>query len=624
MIIKDNFNISVEKLGKHYDSMDGGEFEQFCAELLRKNDYINVEVTSGSGDFGVDILAEKDGVTYAIQCKRSSSTVGNAAVQEIFSGREYYKCHVGVVMTNNYFTQSARSTAERTGIVLWDGDNLSRMVSFLQAKSGSHVVDNKTNSDDDILSVITNLDAVHHLLIFGTVGSGKSNLLHCISKKLLQDNSIATDVSAELKSTAQSLVDTLYNFGVLSRIIDIHREYYFTRYELQQSAEVEEDKILYTESSTKILEFTKDLANVLNIPSIRTEAITHKNAVGIDIPNKIDSLRLLLIDTKGLEFNVYNSIYSLLVPVIADAKKAAMTLGWVVSQIKERYKIFAEHRVRNLKEFNDLVVWSKIQSDVTPMSRIVIMIDELQDLYASSKIEFETAISEITLSGSKAGIHIIAATQNIQIEKSLNNMFPSLAYLNVKQQHRVELRSPNGSTKDVKIPLVEWAEVIEMTDVLKAQPREYDQEVMKQIDNDTIGQHYFEKVGDTHHHAYVRNNANDEGDYQDDMLPQAIELVIEIGQASTSLLQRRLKLGYGRAERIIAQMERKGIVGPFEGSKPRKVLISKKRSPSLVLSRDDEFNKRAEVWARQGLCIFCGGKIGGILTMKCKSCGNKN
>jgi len=111
-----------------FDTMDGREFERFCASLLRNNGFINVETTSGSGDHGVDILAEKDSITYAIQCKRFSSNVGNAAIQEIFSGKEFYKRHVGVVLTNQYFTKNAIEAAARTGIVLWDRNKLQSMM----------------------------------------------------------------------------------------------------------------------------------------------------------------------------------------------------------------------------------------------------------------------------------------------------------------------------------------------------------------------------------------------------------------------------------------------------------------------------------------------------------------
>jgi len=117
---------------KHFDLMDGHEFEHFCADLLMKDGFSKAEVTVGSGDHGVDILAEKDGITYAIQCKRSSSNIGNKAVQEIFSGKEFYKRHIGVVMTNQFFTSSAKEAAGRTGIVLWDREKIDSLLDIMQ------------------------------------------------------------------------------------------------------------------------------------------------------------------------------------------------------------------------------------------------------------------------------------------------------------------------------------------------------------------------------------------------------------------------------------------------------------------------------------------------------------
>ena len=110
------------------DGMEGHEFENYCAELLRKNGFVNVSVTPGSGDQGVDVIAEKEGVRYAIQCKCYSSALGNTPVQEVCAGKSMYNCHVGVVMTNNYFTAGAKQLAEKNGILLWDRDKLQQMV----------------------------------------------------------------------------------------------------------------------------------------------------------------------------------------------------------------------------------------------------------------------------------------------------------------------------------------------------------------------------------------------------------------------------------------------------------------------------------------------------------------
>lgn len=108
----------------NYDSMDGHQFEYFCAEVLSKNGYENIEVTKGSGDQGIDVLAEKDGIKYAVQCKCYSSDIGNKAVQEAFSGKTFYNCHVAVVLTNRYFTTSAKELAEKNSVLLWDRDKL--------------------------------------------------------------------------------------------------------------------------------------------------------------------------------------------------------------------------------------------------------------------------------------------------------------------------------------------------------------------------------------------------------------------------------------------------------------------------------------------------------------------
>lgn len=111
-----------------FEDMEGHEFEYFCADLLKNHDFCDVEVTKGSGDYGIDILAEKDGVTYAIQCKRYAAPVGVKAVQEAYAGRDYYDRMVGVVMTNQYFTTPAVEAAKKLKILLWDGGYIESMM----------------------------------------------------------------------------------------------------------------------------------------------------------------------------------------------------------------------------------------------------------------------------------------------------------------------------------------------------------------------------------------------------------------------------------------------------------------------------------------------------------------
>lgn len=120
--------LSKNEVGKDYDNMDGHAFEYFCADILSKNGYQNVEVTRGSGDQGIDVLAERDGIKYGIQCKCYSSDIGNKAVQEAFAGKTYYGCHVAVVLTNRYFTKSARELSDSNKVLLWDRDKLNELI----------------------------------------------------------------------------------------------------------------------------------------------------------------------------------------------------------------------------------------------------------------------------------------------------------------------------------------------------------------------------------------------------------------------------------------------------------------------------------------------------------------
>lgn len=119
----------VNLYNNQFDNMEGHDFEYFCADLLRKNGFSDVKVTQGSGDQGIDVLATKDGIKYGVQCKCYSSDIGNKAVQEVFSGKTFYNCHVGVVLTNRYFTASAKELAEKNGVLLWDRDKLNELIS---------------------------------------------------------------------------------------------------------------------------------------------------------------------------------------------------------------------------------------------------------------------------------------------------------------------------------------------------------------------------------------------------------------------------------------------------------------------------------------------------------------
>lgn len=125
----------VVSYSEDFDNMEGHDFEQFCAKVLRGNGFENVSVTQGSGDQGVDVLAEKNGIKYAIQCKRYTSDLGNAPIQEVFAGKQIYGCHIACVMTNRYFTQGAKDAANATGVILWDRDSLKKMIEISKAST---------------------------------------------------------------------------------------------------------------------------------------------------------------------------------------------------------------------------------------------------------------------------------------------------------------------------------------------------------------------------------------------------------------------------------------------------------------------------------------------------------
>ena len=191
------------------DSMGGHEFEHFCAELLKSNGYKNVEVTSGSGDYGVDILAEKDGITYAIQCKRSDTPIGNKAIQEIYSGRSFYNRHVGVVITNNSFTPAAKETANKNNVLLWDRDRLNELMGkqyesidlAIQHYSIAPVEDvltiTKPVTKESPLSfavgkdasgrvVVLDIEEMPHLLIAGSMEYDKTAFIHTLITSIMK------------------------------------------------------------------------------------------------------------------------------------------------------------------------------------------------------------------------------------------------------------------------------------------------------------------------------------------------------------------------------------------------------------------------------------------------------
>ena len=298
-------------------------------------------------------------------------------------------------------------------------------------------------------------------------------------------------------------------------------------------------------------------------------------------------VRLIMVDPKQVEFMMYNGIPHLLIPVVTDPKKAAGALAWAVTEMENRYTLFSENNVRNIDGFNELVEKGLIDSELMP--RIVIFIDELADLMMASPKDVEDSIVRLAQKARAAGMHLVIATQKptVQVVTGLiKGNIPSRIALMVASQvdSRVILDAsgaekllgngdmlymPVGSPKPIRLQgcYVSDDEVERVVEFIKQTfSAEYDESIMAEIERQT------EIVTSSDKNAIADDV---DGDDADEKLDDAIEFVVTAGQASTSALQRHLKLGYGRAARLIDTMEKMGIVGPYEGSKPRAVLMTK-------------------------------------------------
>lgn len=329
-----------------------------------------------------------------------------------------------------------------------------------------------------------------------------------------------------------------------------------------------------------------------------------------------DEVKLLLIDPKMVEFSKYKGIPHLLIPVVSDAKKAAGALAWAVNEMLQRYKIFSEYDCKDIDSYNSLVeknmnymeknppVVNEEGEEVQPvlevnglpvakekMSRVVIAIDELADLMMAAPSEVEDSICRLAQMARAAGMHLILATQRPTV-----NVITGLIKANVPSRISLKVSSntdsrtildtgggekligrgdmlflPVGAPKPIRVQgcYASDEEIEGVTHYIKkAYSAQYNSEIeekIKRIAAEEIAQG--KKSGDS-------DSASDEGLDVDSKMEEAIKCVIEAGQASTSLLQRRLKVGYARAGRMIDDMEQMGVVGPHQGSKPRDVLMT--------------------------------------------------
>lgn len=474
--------------------------------------------------------------------------------------------------------------------------------------------------------------------------------IDCLRKGTKTSSSVDSE---ELKQNASTLVSTLKSFGVETKVIDISRGPSVTRYELKPSAGVKISRITnladdialnLAASGVRIEAPIPNKAAVgIEIPNKHREVVTAREiidtnqfrlaksklnvALGKDITGNVtcadlskmphlliagttgsgksvcvnsmiisilynarpDEVKLLMIDPKKVEFTVYNGIPHLLVPVVTDPRKASGALNWAVSEMLNRYKLFSQANVRDMKGYNKLC---ESTPDMKKLPHIVIFIDELSDLMMAAPNEVEDSICRLAQMARAAGMHLVIATQRPSVDVItglIKANIPSRIALTVSSQidSRTILDSagaekllgngdmlfnPIGAAKPIRVQgcFLTDEEVESVVDFIKSQESaNYDEEINEEIERQAAAETNKKKGGSS--------DFAEGGEEEDEMLAKAIEVVVEAQMASTTLLQRKLRLGYARAARLVDTLEERGIVGPFEGSKPRKVLMTKQQ-----------------------------------------------
>ena len=328
---------------------------------------------------------------------------------------------------------------------------------------------------------------------------------------------------------------------------------------------------------------------------------TNSLIVSILYKSTPEEVRFIMVDPKMVELAPYNGIPHLLIPVVTDPKKAAGALQWAVFEMMKRYKLFSEHGVKDLAGYNAL---ARQDEELKTLPTVVVVIDELADLMLVAAKEVEESICRVAQMGRAAGMHLVIATQrpssdvitglmkaNIpsRIAFAVASSLESRIILDTTGAEKLVgkgdmLYAPLGAGKPTRVQgcFITPEEIERVVGFVKTSGEaEYSREVMDKIEQAVKEK---EKGGGGKTSAEPAE-AQEDGD---ELLPAAVEVVLETGQASVSMLQRRLKLGYSRAARLVDQMEERGIVGPFEGSKPRQLLIDKAKWQELQMSKQPQ------------------------------------
>ncbi len=454
----------------------------------------------------------------------------------------------------------------------------------------------------------------------------------------------------DLREQAKVLIETLKSFGVEAKILEVNKGPTVTRFELQPATGVKVSKITgladdialnlaalsvrieapipgkaavgieIPNSGNSIVRLRevidsdafksfkaktafalgKDIAgtpvvtDIAKMPHALIAGATGSgksvciNALITSIIYKADpkDVKFIMIDPKVVELSVYNGIPHLLIPVVTDPRKAAGALNWAVQEMTKRYKMFADNNVRDIKGYNEL---AQLNGEKT-LEQIIIIVDELADLMMVAPRDVEDAICRLAQMARAAGMHLVIATQRPSVDVitgvikanvpsriafAVSSQIDSRTILDMGGAEKLlgkgdMLFLPMGASKPTRIQgaFISDKEVEKIVEFVKSTDVKYDEDVLEKIENGVSGE-----------------KESDGGD-ADELLPQAIEIVVEAGQASASLLQRRLKVGYSRAGRLIDQLEARGIIGPYEGAKPRAVLMSRAEYAEMTMQTE--------------------------------------
>ena len=478
-------------------------------------------------------------------------------------------------------------------------------------------------------------------------------------------------VQQEIQEKSAKLVETLETYGAKTRIVGIHRGPSVTRYELQPAAGVRVSKITgladdialnLAAMSVRIEAPVPGKACIgIEVPNDHRDTVSLRElidsdeyrkakgkltfAVGKDIEGNIiigdiakmphmlvagttgsgksvftnsiilsilyhaspDEVKLILIDPKKVEFPIYNKIPHLLIPVVTEPLKAAGALGWAVNEMNKRYLMFEANNVKNLQEFNDMVLEERnkpaeeqdeVRAKIDLLPQIVIVVDEFADLMMAARSEVEDSVLRLAQLARAAGIHMIIATQSPRADVLtglIKSNIPSRVSLSVSSNvdSRVILDEsgaekllgngdllykPVGVKKPIRMQsgYAATSEIREVVNFLKNEhTAEYSDEVIAEVEENT---------------PQPKDSGSSGGDNvsvnpDDDLVNQAISIIVQTNNASTAFLQRKLKLGFPRAARIMDEIEEMGIIGPQEGSKARKINITKEEWAEMQARR---------------------------------------